>query len=241
MIQTRHNPQLRSGFTLVELMLAMAFVTMLLLVIAGVVLQIAGTYNKGVTIKSVNQAGRSVIADMRRTIAAGRPFDAHTNLKLKFDPSDGKVTGGRLCTGTYSYIWNIGTKMEPIPPTSPVIANTYASPDSATRLRFVRVVDGAGGYCADLTKNITKGQATELFADDSLAVQQFDISQVTTNAGVSSQLYRVTMMISNATTDAIDTTNGSCNAPKDIGSYGNYCAVNVFDFTVQAGSNGGSL
>lgn len=50
------------GFTIIELMLSMTFLAMLMLVIALTTIQISNIYNKGVTLREVNQAGRSVSA-----------------------------------------------------------------------------------------------------------------------------------------------------------------------------------
>ena len=53
------------GFTIVELSLAMTFVSMLLLAIAMTAIQAGSLYNKGLVLESVNQAGRD-IGDMLR-------------------------------------------------------------------------------------------------------------------------------------------------------------------------------
>lgn len=251
----KSNQHYQSGFTLVELMLAMAFVAMLLLAIAGVVLQIAGTYNKGVTMQAVNQAGRAIVTDMRRTIASGPQFDVSKALVLQRgsgNATTGTVWGGRFCTGTYTYVWNIG--MATVDSNSP--RNKYSGTDNTTPLRFVKVIDNGSTYCqldqsGSKYPDIKKDDATELFADSNLAVQCFQINQmqcqismdaVPTPAplttGASSQLYNMTILISDANQDTL-TTVGDCKTPDTVGSYENYCAVNVFDFTAEAGNGGG--
>lgn len=93
---------LSKGFTLIELMLAMTFVAALLIAIALTVIQISNIYNKGLTMKEVNQVGRSISDDLVRSISQSQSFAV---------PSDSYVTkdwGGRLCTGKFSYmeLWN---------------------------------------------------------------------------------------------------------------------------------------
>ena len=58
-----------AGFTIVELMLAMAFLAVLLVVITMTVIQISNVYNKGLTLRAVDQAGRTLQlgADRRYT------------------------------------------------------------------------------------------------------------------------------------------------------------------------------
>lgn len=114
------------GFTLIELMLAMGFIGSLLVVIAVIILQIMGIYNKGLTLKEVNQVSRTVVRDMQQSISS---VDA---LRLQYVDEDTKdlvsaisysemvdkgtdyyknTAGGRLCTGSYSYVWNTGAAL----------------------------------------------------------------------------------------------------------------------------------
>lgn len=63
------------GFTLVELSLATAFVAILLLVIAYLILNISTIYQKGMAIKSINSAGRQIVDDLNRSIIASSARD----------------------------------------------------------------------------------------------------------------------------------------------------------------------
>src|SRR5680860_795921 len=99
-----HVGKWQRGFTLIELMLAMAFVSTLLLAIAMIIVQIGSIYNKGITYTDVNSAGSSIASELQRSINESTPFN--------IDPAKGtslyvdKTWGGRLCTNRYSYIWN---------------------------------------------------------------------------------------------------------------------------------------
>lgn len=59
----------QSGFTMVELMLAMAFVAVLLILIAVSIIYISRIYNKGITIRELNQVGRTVSDDLLRSVS----------------------------------------------------------------------------------------------------------------------------------------------------------------------------
>ncbi len=246
-----------NGFTLVELMLAMAFVSMLLLAIAMTVMNIMHIYTKGLTMKAVNQAGREVVTDMKRTVGEGQVFtiasgadpvnsdygrqspfilqDASGNFVSKgTDNSDSH--GGRFCTGNYSYVWNTGRYV-------PAQVNHYA--DATKQLRLVRVEDGGGTYCSNPKKDIPDG-ATELLSEADLAVQNFHIEQLSSGLASGQALYRFTIRLSSANPDAVIkaedggalTTLGECQPPSaDIGLE-DFCSVNDFVFTVNVSSIG---
>lgn len=225
------------GFTLVELMIAMAFVSMLLLAIAFVVIRISGIYNKGVTIKAVNQAGRIIVDDMKRTIGESDPGSINDTL----------IGQGRLCTGTFSYIWNNGGD-------NSTQTNKYSNDNNATstkKIRLVKARDNGGAYCntqdglpdvdpADATELLTSSDtSSNMVIDTNLAVQRLEFTSLTKNLASGSALYTVTLLLSNADQDVIDTVAGNCKPPQDAGSNNDYCAVNEFKFTVRPGSKGG--
>ena len=118
----RYQINKNTGFTLVELMLATAFIGSLLLVITMVIMQVTSLYNRGLTIKEVNAVSRVVVRDMQQSIANSDVFAlryqdedrvevASSFGQLKGDRRSDYYTndaGGRLCTGSYSYAWNTG-------------------------------------------------------------------------------------------------------------------------------------
>lgn len=122
----RHHK--RQGFTLIELMLAMGFVGSLLVMIALIIMQIMGLYNRGLTIKEVNQVSRTVVRDMQQSISSVDAFTVRfqeeaDSPQLKTPESlreavaqnvdyYSNAAGGRLCTGSYSYVWNTGEALK---------------------------------------------------------------------------------------------------------------------------------
>ena len=55
----------QSGFTLTELSLSMAMLSVLLIIILLSIFNIVGMYNKGLTLKRVNQSGRAISAEVQ--------------------------------------------------------------------------------------------------------------------------------------------------------------------------------
>lgn len=114
----------KKGFTIIELMLAMAFLGTMLMAIATLVMRITNIYQKGLALRGVNSIGRELISDLTRTIDSSptnikvNPEFGHditvndlkpvfTNYFLSIDnASTGEQYSGIFCTGSYSYVWN---------------------------------------------------------------------------------------------------------------------------------------
>ena len=93
----RRTKHMNKGFTLVELMLAMAFVSGLLLAIALLTMQVVNIYTKGVTLSAVDQAGQVISREICDQLAAAPQGDVKV-----ID----ETNGGRICMGQISYVWN---------------------------------------------------------------------------------------------------------------------------------------
>lgn len=116
----------KSGFTMVELSITMAFIATLLISIAVVTTNIVTIYQKGLTVKAVNSVGRGLIDEFTSAINTAPSVDtvslcnslAPNNVEkcvqdhafgYIFHASqneDGEQYNGIFCTGYYSYIWN---------------------------------------------------------------------------------------------------------------------------------------
>jgi len=219
-----------TGFTLIELMLAMTFISILLLAIALTTIQISNIYNKGITLREVNQAGRSVTEDLRRSIALSMPFDTSSNYVSR----DG---GGRLCIGGYSYAWNYGKAIVG-GAGAPALLNVY---DDAARtpVRFAKVVDPGASLCTDamLAQPVARADATELLSsgDRDLALHKFTIKQTDSNPSASQALYAISMTI--GTNDRQQLADAACKPPSEGVGNEAYCSVNQFDIIARAGNN----
>lgn len=126
----------KPGFTIIEISLAMTFIAVLLIIIALTISGIMTTFQKGVTLKSVNNVGRNLISEFTTAINTAPSIDS-TSLcniyatgnvdecirdgafKYVFQERVGSaedtatnVTSqgiqyfGLLCTGRYTYAWN---------------------------------------------------------------------------------------------------------------------------------------
>lgn len=81
--------QTKSGFTIVEVTLAMAFIGALLLAIAMILTNILSLYQKGLVVKSVSSVGRGLVSELTTGINAAPSIDS-TSLcnTLASDPAE---------------------------------------------------------------------------------------------------------------------------------------------------------
>ncbi|HRN90485.1 MAG TPA: type II secretion system protein [Candidatus Saccharibacteria bacterium] len=236
-----HVVNKKQGFTLIELMLAMSFISVLLIAVALTVIQISGIYNRGITLKDVNQAGRSISAEMTRSVGESPAFSIEPGAGSRFVQQD---WGGRLCVGQYSYIWNYGKAIVKNDITE---LNSY-DPDidfvkAKEVIRFIKVLDPSSAYCQTPDKKVNPNDAIELLnvGEHNLAIHKFTVNTepTATDAKTKQQLYSINFILGTNDQDALTYDSGldaTCKPPSTAGSDLNYCAVNLFDLTVRAGN-----
>lgn len=228
------------GFTLIELMLAMGFVSALLVVIAMTVIQIGGIYNKGLTLKDVNQAGRSLASELQRSISQSFSFDLASHYVVQ-----GGATpyGGRLCLGQYSYIWNYG---DAVKINNPARLNKYAAPNADIKFSFVKIIDPNAHYCLSPSTAIDSAGAIELanVGEHDFAIHNFTVSTVgsASDPKTGQRLYSISFLIGTNDQTALTGSLGAtrCLIPNEIiinkTPDPTYCFVSQFDIVARSGN-----
>lgn len=211
------------GFTLVELTLSMAFIGILLLSIAFLTLQISGIYNKGITLRDVNQVGQTVTSDIQRAL------NASSQQAVLYKTA---TNGGRLCIGTMVYAWNYGKDLG----TNNSTFNVFADGHKAD-IRLVKFQSNGDEYCVDkpgLGYLGLPNALNELLSSGGrdLAVQQFTIDDPTVLDGEQT-IYSLHLTLGTNTTEVIN--GDGCEQPKSAVD-DQYCAVNQFNFIARAGN-----
>ena len=225
-----------SGFTLIELMLSMAFVSVLLIMITMTVIQIGNIYTRGLTIKEVNQAGSALATELQRDINASTPFDI-TAGGPNYVVND---WGGRLCIGQYSYIWNYGKALNNNDSSH---LNIYDG-TSSEKIRFIKVLDSGSSYCSKATttkKVIDPSDAVELLSasEHDLAIHEFSIvsSSTASDNKTGQKIYNIEFIIGTNDISALNYVGAAtCKTPDDVKSDLSYCLVNQFNIVVRAGN-----
>ena len=229
------NHDKKKGFTLIELMLAMTFISMLLIAIALTTIQISTIYTKGITLREVDQAGRTVSDELQRSIASSVPFDVTP--KSPTTPNSkyvARTEGGRLCLGRYSYAWNYGKALDEGAP--------YNKYSDGSEVRFAKVKDSGGGLCAnDGTQTINKADASDLLAsgDRDLVLHKFSITKTADSAEIGQALYAISMIIGTNDREQLMSNDASCKPPSEGVGDEAYCSVNQFDLVARAGNKSG--
>jgi prepilin-type N-terminal cleavage/methylation domain-containing protein len=234
----------RRGFTIVELLLAMAAVAVLLVVITMLVMNINSLYRKGIALREVNAAARAVIDDMTRTInsSPGRPGPAAGATRTLAD-------GGVFCTGSYSYVWKHATANRAGG------TNIRVAGGNNTAFRLMKIRDGGRTLCAGaaggtVTFTVADARdAAELLssAEINLALYDFRVYQpvVAAPTGLAAvyarqTFYSVTFVMGTMEGIDLDLSTGriggrACVPPEDVGGLNfDYCAANKFNFAVRA-------
>lgn len=229
------------GFTLIELMLSMTFIAILLMAVAVTTIQISTIYNKGITLREVNQAGRAISDELQRSIASSTPFDvtpkkdnSPATATSKYVVRDG---GGRLCLGNYTYAWNYGKAISG-GPGAPAIFNKY---DDGTIVHFAKVADASGSLCADPTLPVVRTNATEMLAsgDRDLVIHSFTITKGADEPSTSQSIYAISMLIGTNDRQQLLANDASCKAPSEGIGDEEYCSVNQFAIIARAGNRSG--
>jgi prepilin-type N-terminal cleavage/methylation domain-containing protein len=220
----------KNGFTLVELMLAMAFVSVLLLAIAMTVIQIGNIYNRGITYKAVNQAGGALASELQRDINSNSPFDLESTSPVRLVI---KSWGGRLCIGQYSYIWNYGKALKDSSSTT----NKYKN-GNTKKIVFIKANDPTAIYCST-QGDVDIDDAVELLdvGSNNLAIHNFSIKSSAYDPTINQRVYNISFLIGTNDQITLSPDSTSCLSPVDANSDSIYCAVNQFDILARAGNS----
>jgi len=235
------NQDKNSGFTIIELMLAMTFISVLLVAIAMTTIQISNIYNKGITLREVNQVGRAVSNELQRSIASATPFDVTPRVDNSPNTASSKYVvrdgGGRLCLDNYTYAWNYGSALAG-GEGAPAVFNKF---DDNSPVRFVKVADPSGALCANPEASIVRADATDLISggDRDLVIHKFTIVKTAEDANIAQALYAITMIIGTNDQAQLTTNDASCRPPAEEVGDEDYCSVNQFDIIARAGNRAG--
>lgn len=222
----------RPGFTLVELLLAMTFLSILLIAVTTSTMQIIQVYTKGVTIKSINLAGRDVADMFRRDALASSDALRH----ITPDKADGL---GRLCFGTVSYLWSSADKLQQ--QSAHRYQNDTGNGDArGDMIVLARVSDAGAQYCTPnangrYSTQVPLSKATELLGsrEGDLALRDLSIRRSVDVTDGANALYLLRFVIGTNEQDTINTTDQTCKPPNDDTANYNFCAINVFETLIQ--------
>lgn len=229
MIISKTNTAKR-GFTIVELTLAIAFLSILLMATLILAINAGKIYLKGVTNKTINQSGRDIQDSLRRDFLASSAVDIATV------SSGGTLQ--RICLGSVSYVWNLAPTFYGSP-TSQV--QRYADNNHPVGLARVSDVNKnlcKGGFSGHLT-SFTDSQVNDLISGDGkdLALHSFSVDRVVSND--QKGLYRISYTIGTNETGTLEGSGASvsCKVGSAVANLSNFnfCSIKQFDMIVRVG------
>lgn len=125
-----------SGFTLIEVSTALIFVGFIIFILAATTVNIVRSYNKGIWLAQINQAGQQMNSDIGD--------------KARYSPAATVDTvNRRMCINGVSYLWNTQRDID----NSNGGDNVYSDgTPNVTPIRLARIDDPNGEYCNKPTK-----------------------------------------------------------------------------------------
>lgn len=241
MIQIKvKNSTHRQGFTLIELMLAMTFVSALLLAIAMTIIQAGNTYSKGMALKDINQSARMIVDDLKRTVSAAGAVQLD-DASYMIRPATGAPISGRLCLGNYSYLWNT---------VDATLANANAlrlPGASPTLISMVKVVDTNKVYCATQTNgapviantvrtaDVDKVSNLLVMGDHSLSMTnvKVNIASAAVDPATGQRLFSVDFGIGTGDPLAMKADRTGCLMPNEPNADPIYCNAQQFGVVIR--------
>lgn len=190
------NNRRNQGFTLIELTLALAFISFLLLFMVAAILQVTRLYVKGSALRQINQTGRQLMDDVSTSLRASA-----TPLYIK--------DNNRLCVGTTSYAWNSGDE---------VVNKFNDDATDSTTLRFVSVHDPAGELCSYPHATLDRQKTTDLVGPE-ITPLRFSVEQ-------HGQLWDVSLILGtsgdNIPTIDLSTSTFACDPSNQFCAFGDF-------------------
>lgn len=123
----------QNGFTLIEVSTALIFVGFIIFILAATTVNIVRSYNKGIWLAQINQAGQQMNSDIGD--------------KARYSPAATvKAKERRMCINGVSYLWNTQKDIDDDPGD-----NRYFD-GPGTPIRLARIDDPNGEYCNKPTK-----------------------------------------------------------------------------------------
>ena len=154
----------QSGFTLIEVSTALIFVGFIIFILAATTVNIVRSYNKGIWLAQINQAGQQMNNDIGD--------------KARYSPAATvKTKERRMCINGVSYLWNTQKDID----NSNQGNNNNAYLDG-TLIRLARIDDPNGEYCNKPTKRPelpSTNPNVHILLGRGATIQEFEVKQKT--------------------------------------------------------------
>ncbi len=252
----------KSGFTLIEFSIALAVLSILLIIILQISNNTIAIYQKGLATKAVSTAGRDLLDELTRSIASSptgslsaicdktnnaknckENVDIQTKLAYQKVYDGQNPLYGMFCTGKYSYFWNSGYALR----NGKGKRVDYKGGSTDTNAVLLRFEDPGHDLCVNHMQNSnnlsvpTFSSPVELLQnDEDLQVVLYDFTVFTPSQDkiIARVFYSGTFLLGTLSGDIdnITANNDFCrsNTVRSLASDAAYCSINKFNFAAQA-------
>ena len=151
----------QSGFTLIEVSTALIFVGFIIFILAATTVNIVRSYNKGIWLAQINQAGQQMNSDIGD--------------KARYSPVATVTKNRRMCINGVSYLWNTQKDLDDDPGN-----NRYFDGTPGTPIRLARIDDPNGDYCRDFKKRPelpSVNPNVHILLGRGATIQEFEVKQ----------------------------------------------------------------
>ena len=231
----------QSGFTLIEVSTALIFVGFIIFILAATTVNIVRSYNKGIWLAQINQAGQQMNSDIGD--------------KARYSPAATvKPDKRRMCINGVSYLWNTQKDIDDDPGNNRYLDGT----PNGTPIRLARIDDPSGDYCSNTNKQPdlpSTDSKVHILLGRGATIQEFEVKRkdnvplLTISVVVSTEganrPYKVTLPkgsdkyqkdTTNGTWQCGDFIDGNNNNKLDPGEFtpakNQYCSFAKYTFTV---------
>ncbi len=222
------------GFTIVELLIASAVFSVVLLICAVGLLQIGRTYYKGITSSQTQEAARSIIEEVSKTIQFN---GGNVGLMIHpgSEPSENPATPSYICIGNKRFAFVLNHQL---------ISSATLGPNQSRHALGVDSRPCTSGAPQPLNNSNLLADSKELLPPN-MRLTKFEVSCVKNDATpdpsdcLTDNLYKVTVRVVSGHQDVLADSDksrpgpdlpGEC-LPNSIG--GQFCAVAELSTTVQ--------
>lgn len=253
----------KSGFTLIEFSIALAILSILLIIILQISNNTIAIYQKGLSTKAVSTAGRDLLDEFSKTIAQSptsslsvicdkitnstnqencknNTNNFQTQLVYNKSYNGDKPAYGVFCTGKYSYFWNSGYAIK-----GGYARSLNVGPNNPRLLRIddpdhelcVNYINSSG---SNLSTSYPQKEVVDLLENNQdlqVALYDFTIFPPSQDRTISRIFYSGTFVLGTLTGDInINANNDYCKSNNilSLASDSSYCAINKFNFAAQA-------
>lgn len=198
-----------TGFTIIELLIAMAVFSVVLLVLTTGMLQISRLYYKGITTAKTQETARQVMDEISRSIQFGGGTVTGTAA-----PAPG--TTQYFCIGDKQYSYLLGKQLSD-------------NPDPATQTKNALVVQAFSGGCGSASQNLLTG-ATGSDIRELLGPNMRLSKLELTNLNPPSDLWRLDLRIVHGEDDLLNPAKDNCGGAR---AGGQFCAASELRTVVK--------